>query len=84
MNNFFKKLEVKKPIPKWEEHWQDMPEYINNDLTAKYQVIVSFKTYKDMKEFFKLINQPLPKKAKFIWFPKEEKDIVKGLRYVQE
>ena len=81
---FNSKLEIKKPIPEWEEHWQDMPEYISKDLSAKYQIMVSFKAYEDMKEFSKLINQPLSKKTKSVWYPKEENDIVKHLRYIDE
>jgi len=83
MDDFFKKKQL--VVAKdWEQHWKDMPEFICNDLTPKYQIIMSFRDDKARKEFSKLINQPITNSTKSLWYPKEEIDVVKDLRYVNE
>ena len=54
----------------WKKEWQDMPEFIQEDLTPHQQIIVSFESDKDVKDFGLLLNQKLTYKTKSIWFPK--------------
>ena len=64
-----------------EEEWLDMPEFKQDDLTPVRQIIVSFKTDEDVQEFANLVGQKLTDKTKSIWYPKQEIDEVKDLRY---
>lgn len=54
----------------WDEHWQDMPEYKQQDLTPFKSVLVNFRNYEDYKAFAELINQKLTLKTKTIFYPK--------------
>lgn len=63
------------------DEWIGMPEFDQKDLTAKFQILVSFKNEKDRDEFGKVIGRKLTDKTRFIWFPKQEIDEVKNLRY---
>jgi len=38
----------------WMEEWKDMPEYINEDLSSKRQIIVHFRNDEDVQEFAEL------------------------------
>ena len=64
-----------------EEEWLDMPEFNQEDLTPVRQIIVSFKNDEDVQEFANLVGQKLTDKTKSIWYPKQEIDEVKDLRY---
>lgn len=57
-------------LEKWREEWQDMPEFIQKDLTPFKTLSVHFEKEEDMKNFSKLINQKLTNKTKSIWYPK--------------
>lgn len=61
--------------------WEGMPEFEAADLTPDRQLIVSFKSPKDVEAFSKLISQTITDKTKSLWFPKQEIDEVKDLRY---
>jgi len=54
----------------WKKHWQDMPEFIQGDLTPHQSILVHFGSEEDRKQFAELLNQKLTSKTKFIWFPK--------------
>ena len=64
-----------------DEEWLDMPEFKQEDLTPVRQIIVSFKTDEDVQEFANIVGQKLTDKTKSIWYPKQEIDEVKDLRY---
>jgi len=55
---------IKEPeVNKIEDHWIDMPEYINEDLPSpKIITIVKFRNKKDFKEFNKLLKEHIYKK----------------------
>jgi len=57
---------------KWKKEWVGMPEFIQEDLEPVQQIIVSFATREDVKDFAKLIKQNLTHKSNSIWFPKVE------------
>ena len=58
----------------YEKHWQDMPEFIQKDISSFKQLIVNFKKIEDYKLFQRIIKQKLTLETKSIWFPSEERD----------
>lgn len=65
----------------WRKEWEGMPEFEQKDLGAEYSVIVSFKTFEDLVAFSKLVDQKITIRTQSIWYPKQELDIVKDIRY---
>lgn len=57
-----------------ELEWTDMPEFNQDDLTPNRQLIISFKTEKDIQDFANLIGQNITEKTKSLWFPKVENE----------
>ena len=55
----------------WEKEWEDMPEFIQEKNSPFQQIIVSFKTEQNVKEFGILMKQSVTNKTKSIWFPEE-------------
>lgn len=66
-NNFFEELNIQRT---WQEHWKNMPEFLQGDLTPSQTVYVHFENDNDRIEFSKLINQNITSETKSIWFPK--------------
>ena len=56
----------------WEEDWQDMPEFVQEDQTSYRQIIVHFATREDLQAFAELIGQPLTYNTRSIWHPRAE------------
>lgn len=67
-----------------EEEWVGMPDFENQDLTPIRQIIVSFKSLEDIKEFSKLVNQNITDKTKSIWYPKAEIESEVDKAYIDE
>jgi len=67
-----------------ELEWSGMPEFNNDDLSPKRQIIISFKTDEDVQLFAKLINQELTTKTKSVWFPKVNDLVQKDKLYSDE
>ena len=67
-----------------ELEWTGMPEFNNDDLSPKRQIIISFKTDEDVQLFAKLINQELTTKTKSVWFPKVNDLVQKDKTYSDE
>lgn len=65
----------------WNEHWQNMPEFVQNDLQPYQSIVVSFESKQDVEEFAKLLEQKLTYKTKSIWFPKKEKQVLLNKQY---
>ena len=53
----------------WKREWQNMPEFIQEDLKPFQQIIISFMFSEDVEEFSKLINQSTTSITKSLWFP---------------
>ncbi len=53
----------------WKEHWQDMPEFIQEDQSPWQTVLVHFESIEDRNIFAKLINQKMTHRTKSVWFP---------------
>jgi hypothetical protein len=68
----------------WKEEWLNMPEFIQEKQEPYAKIIIRFDNEKDLNDFSKLINQPLNKKTKSIWFPKLIRGINSKKRYVDE
>ena len=54
----------------WDEEWQDMPEFIQEQQDPYSMINVRFSSEEDLQEFAKLIGQPLTRKTKSIWHPR--------------
>ena len=73
--NWKKKKECKGffDIPEWwEDDWQGMPEFVQDDRGPYKTIYVHFKNEKDMEAFAKLVKQKVTDQTKFIWFPKAQ------------
>lgn len=67
-----------------EKEWQDMPEYVMEDLTPFRVINVRFRNEEDVKKFEELMQQTITPKQKTIWFPYAEHRKRAHLRYVDE
>ena len=68
----------------WEEEWQDMPEFVQEDETPYQQIIVSFRNEKDVQNFAKLTNQGLTNQTKSAWYPPCDREKPSNFLYVSE
>jgi len=68
----------------YDKHWQNMPTYNQPDNGAYRQLIINFQNEEAVKNFAQLVNQPLTKKTKSIWFPQREQNNVSDLFWIQE
>lgn len=57
------------------EEWTDMPEFDQQDLRPYRQMIISFKSEKDIKDFAQLIKQTITDKTKSVWYPEVKNEI---------
>lgn len=64
----------------WQKEWKDMPEFITNNKKPYQQIIVSFKSYDDVKEFAKRLGLNVTPKTDAVWFPAKDKE--SGYTYV--
>ena len=53
----------------WREHWQGMPEFVQEKQEPFAKLIVRFETEADMMAFADIIGQKLTPKTKSIWHP---------------
>ena len=54
----------------WDDDWQDMPEFVQEDLNPWKTVYIHFANREDMLEFSKLIDQTITMETKSLWYPK--------------
>ena len=71
-------------LNKWQEEWQGMPEFVQEDMLPVQTIVVSFLTKEDVQQFANLIGQKLTYKTKSIWFPPKSRDVVNNKIYVDE
>lgn len=64
------------------ELWQGMPEYVHDDISSRFQVIVHMNSEEDLAAFEKAVGQRVPRNTLSIWFPKQERAVMRGTRYV--
>lgn len=68
----------------WRQEWDDMPEFIQEDLTADSKLIVHFATREDRLAFAALVGQTIGARQKAIWYPTVEIRRYADKRYVDE
>lgn len=56
----------------WEDYWQDMPEFIQEDKSPYRTIKVHFENKEDMAKFSELVCQKITELTKSIWYPKVE------------
>lgn len=66
----------------WEEDWQGMPEFIQEDKTAFKSIYVHFDKREDMEAFSELVKQPIYETTQSIWYPKAKIGKTAGKAYV--
>jgi hypothetical protein len=54
----------------WKKEWQNMPEFIMDDLTSFQSVHVHFETIESREEFSELIEQNITSQTRSLWYPK--------------
>lgn len=64
--------------------WQDMPEFVQEDLTPYRVLNVRFRNEEDVQKFAELMGQKITPKLKTIWFPYAEPRTVAHFRYIDE
>lgn len=72
---------------KWldvEKEWQDMPEYTHENLKPFRSIIVHFLKKEDLDKFCQVIVQDISKTAKYIYFPKQDRNVLKDKGYESE
>jgi hypothetical protein len=68
----------------WQEEWQDMPEFVMEDLRPYRVINVRFRNDEDVKAFAKLLGQHISPKQRALWFPAMEHRRASHLRYTQD
>ena len=68
----------------YNEMWQGMPEFVQDDLTPYKSILVHFADEKHVNAFAQLIGQTLTEKTKYVWHPKAEKANFTEEAYVSE
>ena len=58
----------------WEQHWQGMPEYDQEDLSAYRTISIHFRNENDVNIFADLVDQKITQRTKSIWYPAFDRD----------
>jgi hypothetical protein len=69
---------------KWldqKEEWQDMPEYDHDDQTPYRSIIMHFMKKEDLETFLKLIKQDVTDRTRWLYFPRQENQVLKDKAY---
>jgi hypothetical protein len=64
--------------------WAGMPGFESEHKLGVKVIFVHFETWEDVTKFSNLVEQVITKETKYIWFPKREKNDLKGLVYSDE
>ena len=68
----------------WEEHWQGMPEYVQEDRMPWKTLPVHFKNENDLNLFSKLVGKKITKKSRCLWYPDVEIRHYMNKRYINK
>jgi len=74
---------VEEKQDKWQTHWKEMPEFVQEENPPYRSITIKFNTQEDVDRLSKVIKQEITDKTKSIWHPKLE--ITKNylLRWIQ-
>jgi len=53
----------------WQNEWQGMPEFVQEDQKPYRSVVVHFEKERDVQAFAKLIGQKITSKCHVLWYP---------------
>ncbi|MBP98995.1 hypothetical protein CMK18_23845 [Candidatus Poribacteria bacterium] len=65
----------------YDEHWQDMPEFDQDDTRPHRTVMLHFLNQEDVDKFCDLTDQVITEKTKYVWFPEKQVDPVIDIHY---
>jgi len=68
----------------WEEEWQGMPEFVQEDLSSYRMIMVHFGSEEAVDSFAKLVDQTITPRTKSIWYPKVDRENLLIRRCVDE
>jgi hypothetical protein len=57
----------------WEDHYQGMPEFIQEDQTPFKTIRIHFETQEDVDKFAELVGQQITPKTRHIYYPERKK-----------
>lgn len=63
------------------DEWKGMPEFTQNDATAKRTILVHFDDLEQVRNFSALVDDTITDKTKFIWFPRKERADMSNVVY---
>lgn len=71
--------------PSWQEHWQGMPEFVQEQQREYAKIVFRFRNEADLAEFAKLIGQKLNRNSQATWYPELRRGELQGrTKYVDE
>ena len=68
----------------WEEYWQDMPEYVHQNLKPERTLYLHFETEEDVQAFAELIGQRISPYTKYVWYPELKLDKTACKKWVED
>jgi hypothetical protein len=68
----------------WEELWEGMPEFVQEDIMPFRKIVVSFKSAETVKDLFSIIGQSYTPNTRSIWYPKIEIGETKNKKYINK
>ncbi|GAG01455.1 unnamed protein product, partial [marine sediment metagenome] len=68
----------------YEEMWQGMPEFEQEDKTEIKSIKINFATQEDIDRFSELIGQNITEKTRSIWYPEQEISSYVKVRFTDE
>jgi len=84
MENNDKLFEIPNDTELWKDEWQDMPEFVQEDIMPWKTLYVHFENKEDREDFSKLINQKLTDLTQYVWYPEVKKNDNINWRYIDE
>jgi len=64
--------------------WKGMPEYEQEDIQSWKQIVVHFDSQAALDSFAKLVDQPIGRRTRFMWYPQKDPMEFKYMRYADE
>jgi ParB-like chromosome segregation protein Spo0J len=64
--------------------WQGMPAFEHEDQESAFKVHVHFRNEEDVRAFEELVGQKIPPNTRAIWYPRADRQVVKGSGYLSD